>query len=254
MPEINHKDLAVKPPISPSVQASQPQVQPTSQASKPPVQPVSTSTKAERVVASVPQVSSEVQERIDAATVVAGVPVDVLADKVREVLDQRKVEAVEALRPKEPDYSKLNEADIYAPDVYIPVIEHELADYMNMKLQDENYLAVWANKDQRRLGELLAQGYEFLKQEHVARSFTCPLKFNSEGLYEYQDVVCLRVHKRIKFAKLRRIQQASEHQLKPTVAQENAKAQLMEKLILGDPALDAAFASGSTRFYTPSQK
>lgn len=193
----------------------------------------------------------EVASSIAAQAVATGISAADLEKTIEKILDERKTAAVEKLQPKEPDYKTLNEEDIYSSDVYIPVIEHDIPDYMNMKLRDQEYVAVWANRDQRRLGTLLAEGYEFLRPEHVHPDFKILLKFSSENLYEYADVVCLRVHKRIRFAKLRRIQQASENQLRPAAAQENAKAKLMESLILGDPALDAAFASGASSFYSP---
>jgi len=186
---------------------------------------------------------------VTGAVAAAGVPLVDLERTIEEILARRKRETIDKYIQKEPDYSKLSESQIYSPDVYIPVIEHDLPDYMNMKLQDTEYVCVWANRDQRRLGELFAQGYEFLKREHVAREFQCPLKFDSEGMYVYQDVVCLRVHKRIRYAKLRRIQMLSQQQLKPANAKASAKATLMEKVILGDPALDAAFSSGAYKFY-----
>jgi hypothetical protein len=188
------------------------------------------------------------QEVIVAAKA-AGVTTESLEAVIAQILDKRKAATIDKLIPKEPDYKELNEADIYSQDVYIPVIEHELPDYMNMKLRDSEYVPVWANKDQRRLGALLAEGYEVLEKKHVDSSFTPPLKFTSEGTYEYQDVICLRVHKRIRFAKLRRIQQISQNQLKPMNAKANAKAKLVEDVIANDPSLDVAFGTGKFAFY-----
>src|SRR5215472_9376696 len=186
--------------------------------------------------------SNEKIESADVAAALAssGVDAATLEDVIRKVLDKRKTEAVKALVPKEPDYKALSEADIFRSDVYIPVIEHDLPDYLNVRLKDDEYVAIWVNKDQRQLGAKQAEGFEFVKKEHLATNFMTPLKFNSEGLYEYQDVVCMRVHKRIRFAKLRRFNDLSKNQLKPAQAQESAKSTLMEKVILGDPALDQA--------------
>src|SRR3974390_253397 len=179
----------------------------------------------------------------------AGVTPETLEDVIKKVLDKRKTEKIEEFKPKEPDYTKLSEQDIFRNDVYIPVIEHDLPDYMNVRLKDDEYIPIWVNRDQRQLGAKLAEGFELLRKEHLASDFLAPLKFDSEGLYIYQDVVCMRVHKRIRFAKIRKFFQISINQLKPAQAQENAKSTLMEKVILGDPALDEAFASGAYKFY-----
>jgi len=195
-------------------------------------------------IAPAPSVSS-----VAASMVSAGVSPETLEDVINKVLNSRKEAVVEGLKPKEPDYATLDESQILRPDVYIPVIEHDLPDYMNVQLKDNEYIAIWVNRDQRQLGAKMAEGFEFLRKEHLASEFLAPLKFDSEGLYVYQDVVCMRVHKRIRFAKIRRFYEMSKNQLKPAQAQENAKGALMEKVILGDPALDQAFASGAYKFY-----
>ena len=142
-----------------------------------------------------------------------GVKSTELEAKIIEVLQRRKEERNEAAKPKEPDWTKLTEADAYKQDVYIPVIDHDIPDYMNMQLKDQEYMCVWANKDQRRLGALLAEGYELLKQEHVHPNFKVPLVWSSEGTYEYADTICMRVHKRIILSKRRKAYEISRKQL-----------------------------------------
>lgn len=178
-----------------------------------------------------------------------GVSPETLEDVIRGILDKRKAEKISELTPKEPDYRSLSEKDIYNAGIYIPVIQHDIPEYMYVELKDDEYIAIWVNRDQRRVGAVQAEGFEFVKAEHLKQGWIAPLKFDSEGLYVYQDVVCMRVHKRIRYAKLRKFYEMSKNQLKPAQAQENAKATLMEKVILGDPALDAAFASGAYKFY-----
>lgn len=200
------------------------------------------------------QVSNQVSSASTRANVASslaslGVSPDTLEDVIKKILDQRKEAAIQQLSPKEPDYKTLKEEDIINPAIYIPVIEHDLPEYLHVELKDDEYVAVWVNRDQRQLGAKQAEGFEPLKKEHIHPSFITPLKFDSEGLYVYQDVVCMRVHKRIRFAKLRKYYEISKNQLKPAQAQENAKSTLMEKVILGDPALDQAFASGAYKFY-----
>ena len=198
-----------------------------------------------KVATSIPPAPAVVASTLAAG----GIDSDTLEDIIKKVLDNRKNEVVKKLVPKEPDYKALSEKDILNQEIYIPVIEHDIPDYMNVTLKDEEYVPIWVNRDQRQLGAKLAEGFEFVKKEHLPDGYQAPLKFDSEGLYIYQDVVCMRVHKRIRFAKLRKFFDMSKNQLKPAQAQENAKGKLMEQVILGDPALDAAFASGAYKFY-----
>ena len=198
-----------------------------------------------KAAASIPPAPANIASTLSAA----GVDSATLEDIIKRVLDKRKEERIEEFIPKEPDYKALSEKDIFAPGIYIPVIEHDIPDYMNVTLKDEEYIPIWVNRDQRQLGAKLAEGFEFLRKEHLPDGYQPPLKFDSEGNYIYQDVICMRVHKRIRFAKIRKFYEMSRNQLKPAQAQENAKSKLMENVILGDPALDQAFASGAYKFY-----
>lgn len=136
-----------------------------------------------------------------------------LEEKIVEILQKRKAEREVAATPKEPNWATVTEADAYKPDVHIPIIDHDVPDYMNMRLKDQEYMCVWANKDQRRLGALLAEGYELLQKEHVHPDFKVPLAWSSEGTYEYADTVCMRVHKRIILSKRRKSFEISQKQL-----------------------------------------
>jgi hypothetical protein len=147
------------------------------------------------------------------APVLAAVATPDLEAAVAAALKKLHAEKVEAARPQEPDWANLTEQDAYKASIYIPTIEHDIPDYMNMKLKDTEYEVVWASKDSRRIGQLLAEGYEYLKKEHVHPSFKIPLPFGSDGHYEYVDVVCMRVHKRILYGKRRRGFEVTQQQL-----------------------------------------
>lgn len=208
--------------------------------------------------------TGEVQERMRVAQAAqsqkvepkAADPLSGLSGSTVEDLEEaiRRVLAAQA-KPKstkraEPDWASLSEEDAFKPGAYIPVIPHDIPEYLSMKLADTEYVCVWANRDQRRIGQLQAEGYEVLRPEHVARDFKTPLLFDSEKNYIYQDVIAMRVHKRIRFGKLRRIQEISQAQLKPLVAQARAREELEAKAIALDPALGEAFSEGSLGFYS----
>jgi len=156
---------------------------------------------------------------------------------------------IAAAKPPEPDWATLDE--VQATNLNLPfnveVIEHEVPAYMDIRLKDPEYVAVWANRDQRRLGELFAQGYEILKSEHIDSDFKLPLRFDSENCYTYMDVIALRVHKRILFAKRRRVVEKSVYQLR--ALQAVAKSKVQDKMDTEDPLLGNAFRSGRMGFY-----
>ena len=150
---------------------------------------------------------------ITSAVIDPNMSTEALEKIIESILLRRKAEAVEAAKPKEPDWAKITEKEAYGAGVYIPVIDHELPDYMNLKLKDTEYECVWASQDKRRLGMLLNTGYEYVKLEHIHPDFKLPLQFETDGLYKYMDVVALRVHKRILYGKRVQALQTSINQL-----------------------------------------
>lgn len=184
---------------------------------------------------------------------IANMTQEQLEEAINKVLGAKKQEKKEEATPAspanaEPDWANLSETQALDLRVSnIPIYEHEVPSYMDIKLEDPNYIAVWANRDQRRIGHLLAEGYEFLRKEHISKEFSTPLKFDSEGMYIYVDVVAMRVHKRIAFGKRRKYVEQSFYQLK---RQEEVAKSKLTKVISNDPHLEDAFESGSMEFYT----
>lgn len=170
-----------------------------------------------KTTTSMQQASKEVTtEKLAEVILGTGVTADDLEKKIEAILAKKKQEAAAPKLTKELDWSKISESDIYDSAINIPVIEHDIPDYMNMQLKDSEYAVVWASKDQRRLGQLFAEGYEFLRPEDVHPSFKVPLVFTGDKQYEYLDVVALKVHKRILYGKRRRAFEISQKQLKNT--------------------------------------
>lgn len=182
-----------------------------------------------------------------------------LEELVQKILARKVVEKQEAGKLKEPDWTKVNEAQAInlSNPIYIPAIEHDIPDYLTVKLEDEEYECVWVNRDQRRTSYHLAMGYEFLRPEHCKRGWKVPLKFDSEKNYIFEDVIAMRVHKRILYGKRRRALEISQLQLR------GAKNHMASKLrkdaeggdeLLGispDPLVDLNFSKDRLSFYDP---
>lgn len=183
MPEIDHKD---KPAVTagPPINAT-------------PVETVAAQAKA--VTAAILNTSNITQEQLEEA--------------VKAVLLKNQLARVEASKPQEPNWATITEQQAYNPAVYVPVIEHEITNHMSIELKDPEYDVVWVHQDQRRVGQKLAEGYDFLKPEHLKPGFKIPLKFDSEGFYRYEDVLAMRVHKRILYGRRRKALQVSLNQL-----------------------------------------
>ena len=181
---------------------------------------------------------------------IAGLSPEDLEAEILRILGKRATTTLkESAIAEEPDWASLTEEE--ATDLNkalnIPIIEHEVPAYMDIRLKDPMYVTVWVNRDHRRMGEVLAQGYEPLKAEHIAGDFKVPLRFDSEGLYTYMDVIAMRVHKKILFAKRRAVVEKSFYQLRAlrALSEEKVKGKMDNE----DPLLGNAFRSGRMGFY-----
>lgn len=174
------------------------------------------SKEAARTDASIPPKSTTVDpvaQELAKTISASGLTASELERQIEEVLKKAIAKRRASAAPVEPDWSNITEAQAMSMAIHIPVIEHEIPDYMNVKLKDTEFEVVWASRDQRRLGQLAAEGYEFFKPGMEASDFKLPLQFDSEGMYIYADVVCMRVHKRILYGKRRKALQVSLNQL-----------------------------------------
>lgn len=203
---------------------------------------------AERIALASAGASAQVQEVAVGAAVTAGMSTAEIEELVKKMLADATARN-QPIPRAEPDWTTLTESealDLSSP-IYIPVIEHDVPAYMDIRLEDAEYDVVWASQDQRRIGQLQAEGYEFLRREHISKSFKLPLKFDSEGLYKYQDTVAMRVHKRILYGKRRKVVETSYRQLKG--AEQLAKSNLTTQVIHRDSVLEKAFEKGSMGFF-----
>jgi hypothetical protein len=156
------------------------------------------------------------------------------------------VAKTEIAKAAEIDWSQVNENQVFDLSFQIPVIEHELPSYMEVHLKDQNYVARWCNRSPRRLGPLMASGYEFVTPEHWDESFPHILNFDGEGHLIMDDVVLLRVHKSRYFSALRRTHMKSS-QLNNVMGWDKVRGQV-NQMVANDPHLEAAMRNKGMSF------
>jgi hypothetical protein len=164
---------------------------------------------------------------------------------------EAKVEAKPAAqtesKPVEIDWSKVSESAVSDLNFPIPVIEHELPDYMTVHLSDNNYVAKWIHKMESHLGTMLASGYEFITPEDWDLNYPQVLKFNSEGHLTFEDVVACKVHKSRYFGKLRR-EQLKSMQIRGVAGYDKVKGAL-NNAVANIPGMESAINRGAMSFY-----
>lgn len=145
------------------------------------------------------------------------------------------------------DWSKVTEQQVADLNFPIPVIEHEIPEYMTVYLKDQNYIAKWSHISQRRLGMLLAEGYERVKEEDWDENYPHILAFNAEGYLVYDDVIALKIYKGRYFGKVRR-ETLKAMQLK-NVAGYNKVKGMVNNSISNTPGMESAVNRGAMTFY-----
>lgn len=122
---------------------------------------------------------------------------------MQDVLDlKKKIETKDAEAAKKAaksipviDWTKITEKDITDLSIDIPVIEQEVPSYMDVHLIDKNYIPRWVNIMPQRIGVCMAEGYSYIKKEHMDPNYPILLQFDTSGNYSCGDVVCLRILK-----------------------------------------------------------
>ena len=203
------------------------EIRPTATAQNTPQPPpASTATLTEAQIADLLEKVSKLEAKVDAAPL-----------------------AVPAVADAPIDWAKVTENQIFDLNFYIPVIEHELPEYMTVHLKDNNYVPRWANRSPRRLGPMMASGYEYVKSEHWDSNYPQILSFDGEGHLVMDDVVLLRVHKSRYYSALRRTHQKSTQlSAKNNVMGWDKVQGQVNQMVANDPHLEAAMKNRGMSF------
>lgn len=145
------------------------------------------------------------------------------------------------------DWSKVTDKQIAELDFPIPVIEHELPDYMNVHLADNNYIAKWIHKLPSHLGTMKASGYDFITESDWDNNFPKVLAFNSEGHLAIEDVVACKIHKSRYFGKIKR-EAIKSMAIRGVAGYDKVKGQLNQS-IANTPGMESAINRGAMAFY-----
>ena len=168
-------------------------------------------------------------------------------------LEKKVATKVEAPAPQADtpiDWTKITEQQVADLSFPIPVIEHEIPEYMTVYLRDQNYIAKWSHTSQRRLGMLLAEGYDYVKKEDWDENYPHILEFNAEGKLIYDDVVALKIHKSKYFGKVRR-ETLKATQLKNVAGYSKVKGTINNS-ISNISGMESAVKRGAMTFYDES--
>ena len=165
--------------------------------------------------------------------------VNAQATKKEVVVEGKKKEVTEI------DWTKVEEKDVFDLSVPIPAIEQEVPDYLNVHVQDKNYLTRWIHKLPERLGTCLVSGYSYVTAGDLDPRYPMALQPDSEGHYCYSDVVCLKILKSRYFAAIRR----NYEKTMAVHGKNSVHSKVGQQVANANPKLESAIRRGAISFY-----
>jgi hypothetical protein len=142
------------------------------------------------------------------ADMITKLPVDQMEEFTRRVAaETRRLNAEDAAKPVAPkyvtDFSNISEKDIWDLRVPIEAINHEIPEFLTVKLTDKNYEPRWIQTNSRRMGQVHAEGWKYVTQEDLAEDLKIQTADDASGHFVYADVVLMKIPKAKLYARYR---------------------------------------------------
>jgi hypothetical protein len=189
-----------------------------------------------------------------------GKDLEELAELLSDRFDRRKkIQIVSKTHLPITDFSKLTEADIYNPDVFIEAKPFMSSDTLKISLIDKNYEPRWVNKNNQRLGYMLSIGFTYVEEKDLESSTDAMVYLDASGHYTINDVVAVKIPKSIYYPALRAAAIRAQNVVSSANASSNGAAQASQYMqgakddnggSVGDEFAEAQRA-GYLKFYDP---
>jgi hypothetical protein len=152
------------------------------------------------------------------------------------------------------DWQKMNERDVFDLSSPIDVVDHQMPDYMNVECTDSNFVLRWVNKIPRRLGPMKAMGFRFCEKEDIKGELNIAIEANANGQFQFDDVILMKIEKRIYYGMLRKNHQRALNLVDPKKAHQTAKDRVVADMRTtsdGSGEFDKRVAANQLSVYSP---
>lgn len=129
-----------------------------------------------------------------------------LARRIDAVKEEQNKKAADSQKPRyytSTEFGDLKEKDIYNFDHPIRAIENAIPDFLDVHLSDPNMVPRWINKDPRRLGQAIAEGWSYITRDDLAEPMKIQVADSADGHYVYADVVAMKLSKEKVYGRIR---------------------------------------------------
>lgn len=129
-----------------------------------------------------------------------------LAKRIDELKSAESAKQAEQKKPRyytATEFGNVKEKDIYDFSVPIQAIENAIPDFLDIHLSDPNMVPRWINKDPRRLGQAIAEGWTYVSKDDLSEPMKVHVSDSADGHYVYADVVAMKLTKDKVYGRIR---------------------------------------------------
>ena len=127
----------------------------------------------------------------------------VFAKRVQEHI-QEETQAKTKPRPQwVTDFSVLHEQNVFDLNTPIQAIDHQIPEYLDIKLKDPNFAPRWIQTSSKNLGTKRSQGWAYITSDDLAEELKVEIEEDSSGHYVYIDTVAMKIPKAKLYSQLR---------------------------------------------------
>jgi hypothetical protein len=101
------------------------------------------------------------------------------------------------------DFSVLHEQNVFDLNTPIQAIDHQIPEYLDIKLKDPNFAPRWIQTSSKNLGTKRSQGWAYITADDLAEELKVEIEEDSSGHYVYIDTVAMMIPKAKLYSQLR---------------------------------------------------
>lgn len=128
----------------------------------------------------------------------------VFAKRVQEHIQEDLKAKTEKPKPQwVTDFSVLHENNVFDLNTPIQAIDHQIPEYLDIKLLDANFAPRWIQTSSKNLGTKRSQGWSYITEEDLAEGLKVEIEEDSSGHFVYIDTVAMKIPKSKLYSQLR---------------------------------------------------
>jgi len=127
------------------------------------------------------------------------------AKRVQETIQESTAEQKASKKKLEyvTDFSTLQEASVFDLNTPIQAIDHQIPEYLDIKLIDPNFSPRWIQTSSKRIGTARSQGWSYIEAEDLAEELKVEIEADAAGHFVYIDTVAMKISKAKLYSQLR---------------------------------------------------